>query len=101
MKPPAVLASPYPEGGVGISSSSSNKDAVSREMSFSHANAPVQDNYADAEAVLKMVESRKENLEANLETMLRTRQDQQVYSLVDQITQERSFSFSSLFIYLY
>ena len=50
-------------------------------------NAPVVRHYADAEQILRDVQARKETLEANLAAVLRQREEEDLYALVDHLPQ--------------
>ena len=51
-------------------------------------NAPVVANYADAEEILKDVQRTRANLESNLDIILRSKSDLDVYGLIDELARE-------------
>ena len=51
-------------------------------------NAPVVANYTDAEAILKDVQRTRANLEANLDLIIRSKGDLDVYGLIDELAKE-------------
>ena len=61
-------------------------------MYFTHCagllvQTPVVQHFADAEHILQDVQSRRKNLEANLDAILRQRAQEDLYALVDNIPQ--------------
>ena len=54
-----------------------------------HGNAPVVANYADAEDVLHKVQQARHLLETNLSTILRSKQEGEVYNLINELTRDR------------
>ena len=51
-------------------------------------NAPIIANYTDAEAILKDVQRTRANLEANLDLIIRSKGDLDVYGLIDELAKE-------------
>ncbi len=51
-------------------------------------NAPLCGTYSEAEAVLRDVQRTRANLEANLDVILRSKSDLDVYGLIDQLAKE-------------
>ncbi len=70
--PDGIAISPYPKG---------------RDNSM--ANAPVVQNYTDAEDILDKVQKTRQTLESNLTTILRTKQEGEIYNLISELTRDR------------
>ncbi|XP_052767112.1 protein TALPID3-like isoform X2 [Mya arenaria] len=55
------------------------------DMSFSQFNAPVLPGFKEAENILKQVQQNRGYLEANMESVMRARQEVEVYSLLEAV----------------
>lgn len=52
----------------------------------SKGNAPYQDNYADAHATLKETQQTKQMLQANIDALVRARDEAEIYATLDSLT---------------
>ena len=79
MKAPldSVPSSPYPD----------LQDLRNRKQALG-ANAPIQANYADAQSVLRDVKKLRSNLETNLQTICRSRQETDIFNMLSEGTQK-------------
>ncbi|KAL8565691.1 hypothetical protein ACOMHN_056190 [Nucella lapillus] len=70
------------------SSSSPSKSTASSKL-WHGVQAPVQDQFGDARSVLHSVAAERETLESNLQMMMRSRRDVDVYSLMGGVGGDR------------
>ena len=83
---------PYPKLGKGRRdrSASPSKSTSSNSKSLHSMDAPSLDKYGEARSVLHSVAAEREMLEKNLELMLRSRQDIDIYTLMGGANADRS-----------
>lgn len=59
------------------------------DLTSSHCNAPVLPGFKEAEQILQQVQKNRGYLEANMEAVMRVRQETEVYSMLEAVYNDR------------
>ena len=78
--PSTVPSSPYPDRA---------ESQKKKSASSGGPDAPIPANYTDAHDVLRDVRKLRSNLEANIDTICRSRNDTDVFNMLNELNKER------------